>query len=174
MRAVESFVEERRSETARTRMVTGARETRIAHKHGNRNEREDRFEDRDIGLVRDCRGRETGYSCFIGPSRPTLATRRWRRWQRWNRVYEEEAKNEDEVNDIHGGYRILPARSHLWLPCLLPSLLRLSFLHFASVLLAPPFPFRKLRMLLSLLTGEQRYIRVPVALSVLYVPRLYD
>lgn len=53
MRAVESFVEERRSETARTRMVTGARETRIAHGHGDRNEREDRFEDRDIGLVRE-------------------------------------------------------------------------------------------------------------------------
>ena len=48
-----------------------------------------------------------------------------RRWQAMEQaIYEKEAKNEDEVNDIHGGYRILPARSHLRLPCLLLSLLR--------------------------------------------------
>lgn len=63
-------------------------------------------------------------------------------------IYEKEAKNEDEVNDIHGGYRILPARSHLRLPCLLLSLLRPPpslFLLQLCPARSNTFPFRKLR-----------------------------
>lgn len=74
-----------------------------------------------------------------------------RRWQAMEQaIYEKEAKNEDEVNDIHGGYRILPARSHLRLPCLLLSLLRPPpplLLIRSRVVLCPArsntFPFRK-------------------------------
>lgn len=107
---------------------------------GIRNERERSLE-RDIETAGWPRERDTRHSCFIGPLRPTLSRateqlRWWRRWRRWDRrVYEAEAKNEDEVNDIHGGYRILPARSHLWLPCLLLSLLLVR----ASLLSLSPF-----------------------------------
>lgn len=39
-------------------------------------EREGRKEDRDMELVRDERGSETGHSCFVGPVRSP--PRRWR------------------------------------------------------------------------------------------------
>ena len=101
---------------------------------GRKRGEEGRFpEDKDIVLVRDRRRKETRHSCFIGPSRPYARPgRSWKRkWQRTekHRVCEEEAKNEDEVNEIHGGYRILPARSRLRPPCLLLSLLLVSFSH---------------------------------------------
>lgn len=108
------------------------------------------FEDGDMELVRDERGSETGHSCFIGNISALATTEvERRRWQAMEQaIYEKEAKNEDEVNDIHGGYRILPARSHLRLPCLLLSLLRpppsLFLLHLCPAR-SNTFPFRKLR-----------------------------
>lgn len=115
MRAVERRKErERRNEEGRGVEGEGA------HREIKTRERE-----RETELVT---GSETGHSCFIGALRlpPRRRRRREEGGRRWNEqaIYEKEAKNEDEVNDIHGGYRILPARSHLRLPCLLLSLLR--------------------------------------------------
>lgn len=57
------------------------------------------------------RENETVYSCFIGPLRPVLVTE-----VGWAVVVgaRGKTKNEDEVNDIHAGYRILlPSRPRL-------------------------------------------------------------
>jgi len=73
--------------------------------------------------MRDGRENETVHSCFIGPLRPILVTEvGWAvvaavRWE----------KNEDEVNDIHAGYRILPSRARPQVPSF-----RLFFFIFSS------------------------------------------
>lgn len=70
----------------------------------------------DAGCATRCgRENETVHSCFIGPLRPVLVTE-----VGWAVVVAVRArgktKNEDEVNDIHAGYRILPSRARPRLP----------------------------------------------------------
>lgn len=73
----------------------------------------DRERASDAGCaMRRGRENETVHSCFIGPLRPVLVTE-----VGWAVVATVRArgktKNEDEVNDIHAGYRILPSRPRL-------------------------------------------------------------
>lgn len=88
---------------------TGENTTRMHTREWERERERCRGARRDAGeRTRRC------ISCFIGPSRPMLVTE-----VGWGRLCGGgglcarggKTKNEDEVNDIHAGYRILPSRA---------------------------------------------------------------
>lgn len=144
-----SRAEERRSESGGTRRIVVDGSERGEGKGArDQNEREDRSKTEtrsscvtSVGARRDIPVSSDLCACHHGEK----VERRWQAMEQ--AIYEKEAKNEDEVNDIHGGYRILPARSHLRLPCLLLSLLRpFPFLFVLELCPARSntFPFRKL------------------------------
>lgn len=56
------------------------------------------------------------HSCFIGPVETHACHEGGVGGRLWLGARERETKNEDEVNDIHAGYRILPSRARPRLP----------------------------------------------------------
>lgn len=128
-----SFVLRRVGESS-GRETTVRAGARVSRRHGWRkktvsggNGREQRICTRANGREREgCRRgarRDAGertrrcISCFIGPLRPMLVTEvGWAVVRRWPVRARGKTKNEDEVNDIHAGYRILPSRARPRLP----------------------------------------------------------
>lgn len=90
----------------------GRGEQRVCTRANGREKERCRGARRDAGeRTRRC------ISCFIGPLRPD-ACHAEVGWAvvRWPVRARGKTKNEDEVNDIHAGYRILPSRARPRLP----------------------------------------------------------
>lgn len=90
------------------------REQRICTRANGR----ERERERDAGVRDVTAGERTRrcISCFVGPLRPMLVTEVGWAVVWWPVRARGKTKNEDEVNDIHAGYRILPSRARPRLP----------------------------------------------------------